>query len=99
MILHIVSRSPQQSDALESCVRSAATDGAILLIEDAVYALFNYPKLCQQQEKLSRLKVYALREDALARGAAELDVDSITLVDYDGFVELTEKFPSSLSWY
>ena len=99
MILHIISQSPQQSDAFQSCLRNAGAEDAILLIEDAVHALFYYSRLCQQQEKLSQLKVYGLSEDALARGAPALELDTVTLIDYDGFVALTEQYPSSMSWY
>ena len=37
-MLHIVNKSPTQTNALQSCLRLAKSGHALLLIEDAVYA-------------------------------------------------------------
>lgn len=99
MTLHIVNRSPTQSDALDSCIRRAQPGNAILLIEDAIYALLILEQLFSKHQKLSQLEIYALAEDVTARGASQWCTEQIRLVDYQGFVALTEHYPSSLSWY
>lgn len=99
MVLHIVNKSPSQSDALDSCIRIAEPGSAILLIEDAVYALLKLEELKTKHEKLDRIEIYALIGDAAARGTTQWRTEQIELIDYTGFVELTEQYTSSVSWY
>jgi tRNA 2-thiouridine synthesizing protein B len=92
-ILHLVCRSPFESDALTRCLERAGAEDAVLLMENAVYAVL--------KEVPANGKLYALLPDLEARG---LDTEAATartiqLVDYEGFVELTERYPLSLSWY
>ena len=97
-MLHILNKSPLQASTLDTVVRLAES-GALLLIEDAVYAATKgnlaEPKL---REAMARLKVYALAPDLAARGMADRVIDGVTTVDYDGFVDLVAEHPNNQSW-
>jgi tRNA 2-thiouridine synthesizing protein B len=98
-MLHIVNKSPFQTSTLESCLRMAQAGSALLLIEDGVYAatVGSALEACVRQA-CARLKVYALRPDLDARGMTDKLIDGVTLVDYDGFVDLTVEYKTSHSW-
>lgn len=99
MILHTVSKSPQ-NPALSSCLRVASEDSAILLIEDGVFAAIDTrDKSALIQQALSRHRVYALEADLKARGLMDKLATGVELVDYAGFVELTERYQTVQSWY
>jgi tRNA 2-thiouridine synthesizing protein B len=85
-VLHIVNKSALTNPALGSALRLAES-GALLLIEDGVYA-----------EALGRLRVYALGPDLEARGVADRVLDGVTVVDYGGFVDLVAEHPNCQSW-
>ncbi|MBK9245635.1 MAG: sulfurtransferase complex subunit TusB [Burkholderiales bacterium] len=97
-MLHILNKSPLETNTLDTVLRLAPA-GALLLIEDAVYAATRgavaEPKLRQAME---RMKVYALAPDLAARGMADRLIDGVATVDYDGFVELVVEHPNSQSW-
>jgi len=97
-MLHILNKSPLQASTLDTVVRLAES-GALLLIEDAVYAATKgnlaEPKL---REAMARLKVYALAPDLAARGMADRVIEGVTTVDYDGFVDLVVEHPNNQSW-
>ena len=92
--LHTVNKTGQ---ALELCLRSLLLGDAILLIEDAVYALFEASDVLT--EVILDIPVYVLEADVLARGVSNRDDLNITAVDYDGFVELTEAHDKVLGWH
>ncbi len=98
-MLHIVNKSPLERNALDSCLRVAQDGGAILLIEDAVYAATRgneaEARLC---DALSRLKVYVLGPDLDARGMGDRVVEGVTTVDYGGFVDLVAEHKNCQSW-
>jgi tRNA 2-thiouridine synthesizing protein B len=97
-MLHILNKSPLEKPALDTVVRLAKS-GALLLIEDAVYAATRgnraEPKL---REAMARLKVYALMPDLQARGMADRLIDGVATVDYEGFVDLVVEQPNCQSW-
>ena len=97
-MLHILNKSPLETNTLDTVLRLAPA-GALLLIEDAVYAATQgsaaEPKL---RQAMSRLKVYALAPDLAARGMADRLIDGVVTVDYDAFVELVVEYPNSQSW-
>ena len=97
-MLHILNKSPLEKPALDTVVRLAKS-GALLLIEDAVYAATQgngaEPKL---REAMAKLKVYALMPDLQARGMADRLIDGVTAVDYEGFVDLVAEHPNCQSW-
>ncbi|MDK9702632.1 MAG: sulfurtransferase complex subunit TusB [Sulfuritalea sp.] len=98
-MLHIVNKSPLQRTTLESCLRVAAPGGAILLIEDAVYAATKGNEAeGKLRDALSRFKVYALVPDLEARGMGDRVMDGVSTVDYGGFVDLVAEHKNCQSW-
>ena len=97
-MLHIVNKSPLEKSTLDSVLRLAKS-GALLLIEDAVYAATQgnaaEPKI---REVLGRIEVYALMPDLQARGMVDRLIDGVATVDYEGFVDLVVKHPNCQSW-
>ena len=97
-MLHIVNKSPSSGSALESALHMAG-NGALLLIEDGVYAAARGGVAEQQiREAQSRVKVYVLGPDLEARGMADRLIEGVTLVDYAGFVDLVVEHPNCQSW-
>lgn len=97
-MLHILNKSPLEKGTLDTALRLARS-GALLLIEDAVYAATGgngaEPKL---REAMARLKVYALMPDLQARGMADRLMDGVSPIDYEGFVDLVVEHPNCQSW-
>jgi tRNA 2-thiouridine synthesizing protein B len=98
-MLHIVNKSSLERNALESCLRVAQDGGAILLIEDAVYAATRGNEAeGKLRDALSRFKVYALGPDLDARGMGDRVMEGVTTVDYGGFVDLVTQHKNCQSW-
>jgi tRNA 2-thiouridine synthesizing protein B len=97
-MLNIVNKSPLDRSSLDSCLQSAE-GGAILLIEDGVYAA---TKGSTGETKLraagGKFKVYALAPDLEARGVADRVMEGVTMIDYGGFVDLVAEYKTSQSW-
>jgi tRNA 2-thiouridine synthesizing protein B len=90
-MLHTVNKSPLASSALQSALRIAERGAPLLLIEDGVYAARpgarSEPLLV---EGLAAHPIYALEPDLKARGVSSV-INGITVIGYDGFVELVEQ--------
>jgi tRNA 2-thiouridine synthesizing protein B len=99
-VLHIVNKSPYERNSLDTCLRLAKANSAILLIEDGIYAVQrNSAGADKIQQALDNHPVYALQPDLQARGInPDNMVDGISLVDYDGFVKLTTEYDNLQSW-
>ncbi len=98
-MLHIVNKSPTQTNALQSCLRLAKSGHALLLIEDAVYAAtVAGVDSAGLADALAHLKIYALQPDVDARGMAGKLADGINTIDYAGFVDLVAEHPNNQSW-
>ena len=96
MILHTLAASPSCA-AFDNCLRLAAPGDAILLLGDGVYAaLADTGPLAQLAS--CGAEVFMLRADAAAAGVPA-QAASVTTVDMDGFVALSERFPRQLAWY
>jgi tRNA 2-thiouridine synthesizing protein B len=97
-MLHIVNKSSLERNTLDSCLR-VANGGAILLIEDAVYAATRGNEAeGKLRDALSRFKVYALAPDLEARGMFDRVMEGVTTVDDGGFVDLVTDHTYCLSW-
>ena len=97
-MLHIVNKSPLERPALDACLR-IAEPGAILLIEDAVYAAARGGRSAARlAEATKRHKVYVLLPDAEARAIADRLIDGVATVDYGGFVDLVAEHENCQSW-
>ena len=100
MTLHIINKSPTHDRSLLDCLQSIGTNDAILLINDAAYALS-----CECEvtigllNQLGRTKLFFLGEDIELRGIKLNHVEfGFTEIDYVEFVELTTKHNPILSW-
>lgn len=96
MILHTVNKAPSNS-SLAACLKVAAPDSAVLLIEDGVYAALR--NAANIPDSLFQHRVYALEADVKARGLGAKLAPQIELVDYDGFVALATQYDCVQSWY
>ena len=98
-MLHILNKSPLEKGATLDTALRLATSGALLLIEDAVYAATRGNAAeAKLRQAMGRLKVYALAPDLQARGMADRVIDGIATIDYDGFVDLVVEHPNCQSW-
>lgn len=97
-MLHIINKSPLERGVLDSCLRTVS-GGAILLIEDGVYAATRgNAAAAKVADALSRFKVYVLTPDLDARGMGDRLIDGVQGVDYSGFVDLVAEHPNCQSW-
>lgn len=92
-MLHIV--KTQQS--LADCLAFIQAGDDILLIEEAVYALFRQNDL-RDSLKDHQDHCWALTQDMQARGLSFDGRDDFQLVDFTGFVSLTEQHLQSMTW-
>ena len=99
-MLHTVNKSPSEKSTLVSCLRLAADDADILLIEDAVYAAMTGTQTESIiQSALARYQIYVLEPDLECRGLDKSRlISGVKAVGYDGFVELSVKNSAVHSW-
>jgi len=106
MLLHTVNKSAFNHSALGDCLRVAAPNDAVLLIENGVYGALNSSQdetdYSQRIKQLSAngARFYVLRADCEARGlddSALLPVFQVT--DDAGFVALAAEASATQSWY
>jgi tRNA 2-thiouridine synthesizing protein B len=96
-MLHIINKSPYDRPALDSALNTG--EGAILLIEDGVYAATRGGAAeAKIKAAMGKFKFYALGADLDARGIADRVMDGVTTVDYAGFVDLVAEHKTSQSW-
>lgn len=98
-MLHTVNKSPFRTNDLQTCLRHLG-DGALLLIEDAVYAASPGTRVAEQVEQAaSRNGVYVLANDLQARGVSQDQlIPGVKPVDYQGFVELVVEHGTPQAW-
>jgi len=98
--LHIINKSPFERNSLDSCLRLAKQGSAILLIEDGIYAAQKNTAFGDKVATATGLhSFYALTPDLDARGIdKDSIIDGISLVDYEGFVQLTTECSGVQSW-
>ncbi|MBK1642492.1 sulfurtransferase complex subunit TusB [Chromatium okenii] len=99
-ILHTVNKSPFERNSLESCLKFATADAAVLLFEDGIYAALTDTSVeAQVTAALGKLKIYVLGPDLKARGfSEERIIAGINVVDYAGFVDLTTANDTVQAW-
>ena len=90
-MLHII----KSVAALKEAIALYAEDDEVLLIEDAVYVVNPKHSLFHLLQGLS---TYALQSDIEARGIQRYTSPSVSIINYQGFVELTVKQANSLTW-
>ena len=99
-ILHTVNKSPFEKNSLDECLTHSTDGSAILLLEDGVYAAMQGTNVeSDLKNAMASKKVYALSADIKLRGlSADRLIDGIEVVDYAGFVDLTESNDKVQSW-
>ena len=97
-MLHIVNKSSFERNSLQSCLNVIDDKSVILLIEDGVISAANNANSSMLANLAANGRVFALRGDVEARGISSKVADNIQLVDYAGFVDLLEKYGTSVSW-
>lgn len=98
-MLHTVNKSPFDHNTFETCLKFARQGGAVLLIEDGVYAAARDTVVSKQvQEAMKSVSIYALKPDVEARGMQNRVMDGVRLVDYGGFVDLVVEHNAVQSW-
>ncbi|KHN50144.1 sulfurtransferase complex subunit TusB [Pectobacterium fontis] len=95
-MLHTLSCSPYHAD-LDALLRSVGQGDAVVLLQDGVIAALaggdSIRRLLDPEVPL-----YALRADVAARGITEQISNSVVLIDYNEFVQLTVEYPQQLAW-
>lgn len=96
MILHLLNRSPVTSRVIDDALAAMGPDDRMLLIEDGV--LGGLPAQAVPFKNLAG-RLFALREDLVSRGLLERCGEHVTIIDVEGFVDLTEEADKTVSWY
>ena len=96
VVLHTLNASADSS-ALRDCLAALGPNDALLLIGDGAYTAIPGTPACQSLLNTSA-SLYVLDSAAAARGITTVHAD-ITVVDGEGFVELSERFPRHMAWY
>ena len=98
--LHTVNKSPFEKSTLASCVDHASDGDAILLIEDGVYGAVDGTGSAEKLgARNGAVALYVLGPDLAARGLAKSTlVKGMSVVDYEGFVDLVSEHSVTQSW-
>lgn len=98
-MLHILRHSPNQA-IFNRALDSVSPGDALLLIEDAAYALLpGTDSATALQSLLQPTQLYVLQQDLLARGlAADALPPGAEPIDYLRMVEICLAQPKVLSW-
>lgn len=87
-MLFTVNDSPYTSTSLSTCLEIVKPGAAVLLYEDAAYAVSPGGYFAELLRLAAQsVKIYVLEEDLVARGIAQ-SIPEVKLVDYSGFVDL-----------
>ncbi|HUW97579.1 MAG TPA: sulfurtransferase complex subunit TusB [Acidiferrobacter sp.] len=99
-MLHTMNKSPLASRTFEQCLAHVRPDGAVLLIEDGVYAAtVGTAAGALIAQSLGTFPVYVLGPDLEARGFTGKDViEGVATVDYAGFVKLVTEHEAVQAW-
>ncbi len=96
MILHTLNAAPS-SPAFAQCLELAAAQDCILLLGDGVYAALPGS---EASERLGSqpARICVLEADAAAAGLLPR-LGAVEVLDYEGFVTLSEQYPRQMAWY
>lgn len=99
-MLHILRHSPHTDNRFAGCLRVLGSEQALLLTEDAVYALLPDSLAATQLSLLpAAVQLYVLQADMLARGLALDDLPSrVQIIDYPDMVVVCAKYSKVISW-
>jgi len=99
-MLHLIHKSPFEGNALDSCLRLAKSGDSILLIEDGVYAALGKAAHAEKiGGRMDDFSFYVLGPDVAARGLSDTPlIEGISVIDYEGFVDLVAENDATQSW-
>lgn len=98
-MLHTINKPGHSSTALTNARSTLMSGDTLLFIEDGVFTLIADSMACKRLTNLREHHTIAgLLPDIRARGLIKRLPKWVTLVDYDGFVALTETHTQTLSW-
>ena len=97
MILHTLNGAPD-STAFRDCIRLLQTSDALLLMGDGVYTALSDSCACLAI-KNTGAELYLLQPDTAAAGLLTLVDSAFTIVDYQGFAALTERYTTQQAWF
>lgn len=88
-MLHIIKKSPYESNALSNSADYIREGDIVLLTEDAVYAAKKNGKYEETIKSIAKNnEVFCLIADTKARGLSESElIEIVKTIDYKGFVE------------
>lgn len=99
MLLHILNREPGHQ-VTQQVLNAMGPDDHLMLIEEAVTAV-----LATQWEgwKMASDKISVLHEDLVLRGLTSQEglheTSNYRVIDINGLIELTVKYPKSVTWH
>jgi len=98
--LHTVNKSPFERQSMASALAHASSGDAVLMIEDAVLGARKRGAFARAiEESRTRVSIYALGPDLAARGVGPDDLaEGVTIVGYDGFVDLAATHDRVCAW-
>jgi len=97
MILHTLNTGPN-TPAFTECLQVAVSGDALLLTGDGAYCSISDTDACNLILDCGA-ELYVLESDARAAGIQNNVCNQAILIDYDGFVGLSERFSRQLAWY
>lgn len=99
-MLHTVNKSPFERRTLDSCLGHASKGSAILLLEDGIYGALKGTVVADKiKDATADHPIYVLGPDVRARGMSEDQViEGVSVVDYEGFVDLVTAHDNVQSW-
>lgn len=95
-MLYTLFQTPAHTDT-ETLLAILTETDAVLLLQDGVTAAIKKTSFLTKLTA-SPAKIFALQPDIIARGLTHLIDPQIILIDYNGFVELTEEHSNQVVW-
>ncbi len=98
--LHTINKSPFERGSMASAFAHASPGDAVLMIEDGVLGARKGGAFAPTIEGArAGVSIYALGADLAARGIKSGDlVEGVTVVDYEGFVDLAATHARVCAW-
>jgi tRNA 2-thiouridine synthesizing protein B len=98
--LHTVNKSPFERGSMASAFGRAMRGDSVLIFEDGVYGVRKGTRFARTiEEGRAVCEVYALGPDLAARGIKTEDLaKGVTIVGYDGFVDLAASHDRVCAW-
>lgn len=97
MIFHSLNSAPD-SAAFFDCCRMIGAGDALILLGDGVYAGLQNTTACARI-LTTGVELYVLEVDASAAGILQSLDERASVVCFDGFASLSERFTKQQAWY